>query len=76
MRLLKFIVPFLILVGSLVGCAEIPQRRKMVLHPIYPEDIFLVPKGTTCGGNTTKKNGYFLSDEYVREVLDVGIELQ
>lgn len=60
--------------GSLIGCASIPEVRKVVLHPIAQEDIFTIPKGTKCGENTAKKDGFFLSGDYVREVLDVGIE--
>jgi formylmethanofuran dehydrogenase subunit E len=52
----------------------VPEVRKVVLHPIAQEDIFTIPKGTKCGENTAKKDGFFLSGDYVREVLDVGIE--
>lgn len=75
-RLPVLLIGFAILAGSLVGCASLPETRKIVLHPISQEDIFFVPKGTKCGDNTAKKDGYFLSKEYVREVLDVGVELQ
>ncbi len=75
-KLLGLLTIFAIVAGSLAGCASLPETRKIVLHPISQEDIFFVPKGTQCGENTTKKDGYFLSKEYVKEVLDVGIELQ
>jgi hypothetical protein len=39
------------------------------LHVIEKTDIFSVPKGTTINDVVTEKDGWFLSDEYVEEVM-------
>jgi hypothetical protein len=48
--------------------------RPVILHPISDKDIFYVPKGTPCGKNTTEKDGYFISELYMKEILNVQTE--
>jgi len=47
------------------GCA------KVVLHPIQAIDIIRIKQGQTI---EAPKDGYFLSDEYVKEVMEAKVE--
>ena len=50
---------------ALIGCS------KVTLHPILKQDIVNMPKGTTY---TSDRDGYFLSDLYVNEVMQAKVE--
>lgn len=53
------------LILLLAGCARV------VLHPIEHNDIFQVKKGLTY---QAPKDGYFLSDFYIREVMEAKVK--
>ena len=56
-----------IIIGALLfisGCS------KVILHPIYHTDIIRVQKGEKLDA---PKNGYFLSDDYVKEVMQAKV---
>lgn len=72
MKLLGVLIGCAVLGAVSTGCAS--QPRKVVLHPIEKEDIFYIEKGVRCGSTITKKDGYFISKDYMKEVMDVGIE--
>ena len=55
------------------GCA-ILGRRAIILHPIEKSDIFSVPAGTKIGDTITEKDGWFLSDYYVEEIVDAKVK--
>lgn len=54
----------LLLLVLSTGCAN-----RIVLHPMAPDDMLEVPVGTKIGSETTTKHGWFVSDEYIDEVL-------
>jgi len=61
----------------LVGCGTVGEMflpRAIVLHPIEKSDIFYVASGTQIGNERTEKEGYFLSNEYIDEVMKVRIK--
>lgn len=47
-----------------IGCA-----RAVILHPIEKTDIFRIEKGTTVGNQVSEKDGWFLSDLYMEEII-------
>lgn len=51
------------------GCS-----RQVILHPITDDDIMIVPAGTLVGEVAVKKDGYYFSEFYVQNVMDVKIE--
>lgn len=57
-----FLVLLLFLIG-LEGCANF---RPIVLHPIEDTDIYRMKQGKPY---TPKKDGYFVSDYYLREIM-------
>lgn len=59
----------LLSVSLLIGCA-----KNIVLHPITNNDIFTIKKGTNIEGNKTKKDGYFISNFYLKEVAKARID--
>ena len=65
-----FLLYLLILIG-LIGCAN---RRFIILHPIEKSDIFAISKDTQVGDIKTEKDGYFLSELYLEEVVKAKIE--
>lgn len=58
----------LALLTSLTGCA---LKKQVVLHPIEQADIMLVKQGQQL---TAPKDGAFLSDFYISEVMKVKVE--
>ncbi len=56
----------LLLLVLLTGCAG----NRVILHPISGQDIFRMKKDTAY---TPVKDGYFLSDEYMKEVAQVKV---
>ena len=56
-----------------VGCASW-KTTKVVLHPIDKKDIIAIPKGSLIGDTPTESSGFFLSDLYLKEVLDAKVE--
>lgn len=56
------------LLGS--GCATFGQKQ-ILLHPVQREEFFSVPKGTQIGSLTTVNDGFFLSKEYVDQVVKI-----
>lgn len=63
----------LLLSISSAGCASW-KTNKVVLHPISKKDIISVPQGTQIGDTQTESSGYFLSDLYLKEVLDAKVQ--
>ena len=61
------LVILLILPLGWIGCAG----NRVILHPIEKTDIVRMEKGKAY---TPEKDGYFLSDEYVKEVAQVKVE--
>ena len=57
----------LLLSISLIGC------KTIVLHPIEKSDIVIMTKGVAY---TPEKNGYFLSDQYMKEEMQAKVELK
>ena len=53
------------------GCTII---RPIILHPIEKSDIFSIEKDTQIGDVKTEKDGYFLSEYYLNEVVKAKIE--
>lgn len=51
---------------GLTGCV-----RPVVLHPIEKSDIAKMERGIPY---TPEKNGYFVSDEYLEEVMRARVE--
>ena len=69
MELKKKTVQKLLLVLILLivnGCTIV---RPIVLHPIEKSDIFAIDKNIKIGNITTEKDGYFLSEYYLEEVV-------
>ena len=63
----------LLLICLCLGC------RQVVIHPIDKSDIFSIPKDSIVvfDPNTlqeVEKDGWFLSDTYVQEVMDAKID--
>jgi hypothetical protein len=52
---------------TLTGCAG----NKVILHPIEKSDIVSMPKGVSY---TPEKDGWFLSDYYLKKVVDAKVE--
>jgi hypothetical protein len=63
---MKILLLSLLVSTIFVGCASV------VLHPISPTDIVRVKKGV-YGNLTIEKDGWFLSDMYVKEVADAKV---
>ena len=59
----------MLLLAALTGCAG-----RITLHPITPDDMLEVPMGTKIGSETTIKHGWFVSDEYMDEVMKVSVQ--
>jgi hypothetical protein len=60
--MLLLLLPLLIVS---IGCSTL---RPVVLHPIEKSDIFAIGKGTKIGDTITEKDGWFISDYYLKEV--------
>lgn len=61
-----------ILVSSILGCLVLSGcARQLVLHPIQKSDIQPMTKGSCY---TPEKDGWFLSDTYVKEVMEAKIK--
>ena len=60
---LRILALLLLALTLLVGCSSL---RTVVLHPIEKSDIFAVEKNKPF---TSEKDGWFLSDFYVEEVM-------
>lgn len=54
----------IVLLLLIVGCARI-----VMLYPIEKTDIFRINKDTKVGNVTAEKDGWFLSDLYLKEVV-------
>lgn len=72
----KTLLASLLVLISLTGCSF---NRKVVIHPIEKSDIFFIPKNSkvvTPKGDTQKveKDGWFLSEFYVEEVMKARVE--
>lgn len=64
-------VTLLLSLGLLISTAGCASNRAVVIHPIEKTDIFSVTAGEPF---TSEKNGYFLSDDYVKEVMDAKVQ--
>lgn len=62
------VLPLALLV--LNGCAS----KQVVLYPIEKTDIFSIEQGTKIGDITIEKDGWFISDFYLNEVMDAKLE--
>ena len=74
MKIINVIIIVLIMLTA--GCATV---RPIVLHPIEKSDIFRIEKGAEILNPdgmriTTEKNGYFLSEFYLEEVIKARAE--
>jgi len=56
------------LIGFSSGCTTV------VLHPISGEDIFFIPKGSKVGDRVVKKDGYYLSEFYLKEIAKARVD--
>ena len=61
----------LLILLTVSGCTTI---RPIILHPIEKSDIFAIEKDTLIGGIKTEKDGYFLSEYYLNEVVKAKVE--
>lgn len=68
--ILQLLLPVSIVCGALSGCA----LGATVIHPVYDSDIKDVPVGTKIGNTTTTKTGWYLSDEYLKEVVNAKVK--
>lgn len=67
----KYLIVFIL---CLSGCYS-----QIVLHPINKSDIFRIEKGYPVGNSKgeiiqTEKSGYFMSDDYLKEILDMKVK--
>jgi len=60
----------IMLLASLVLLTSCAGSRTTI-HPIEREDIMPMPKGTAY---TPDRDGYFFSDEYIKDVMDAKIK--
>lgn len=61
-----------ILVSSILACLALNGcARQLVLHPIEKSDIQPMEKGKCYA---PEKNGFFLSDEYMKEVIETKVK--
>jgi hypothetical protein len=56
-----------LLLTSLIGC------KSIIIRPIDKADIAVVTKGVAY---TSDRDGYFLSDSYMKEVIQAKIDLK
>ena len=74
LKMLMILLALLTVLGTL-SCA---RTAKVVLHPMSPQHIFRVPKGAQVEWEEdlmfVEEDGYFLSDKYLKEVMDVKVE--
>ncbi len=59
---ISIFVLFLLLI---IGCS-----RVVMLYPIEKSDIYRITKDTKIGNITAEKDGWFLSDLYLKEVVN------
>lgn len=59
----------LVLIG-LTACAS----NQIILHPITNKDIIFVPAGSSVRNVIIDRDGYFLSKDYMGEVIKVKVE--
>ena len=53
----------------LTGCSLITGNQ-LVIYPITPDHIFAVDEGTQVGNQTTTQDGCFISDFYMKKIID------
>ena len=64
---MQVVLPLLLIVCVVCsGCAT-------TLYVIEGKDIFPIDKGTQCGDYKAEKNGWFLSDKYLKEVAEAKV---
>lgn len=56
---------------ALIGFSGCASTKNIVLHPIEKSDIFSVKSGESF---TSEKDGWFLSDQYVEEVMKAKVD--
>jgi hypothetical protein len=59
----------LLLLLSLIGLSGC--SKNIILHPIDKQDIYRMPKDTPY---TPDRDGYFLSDYYLNQVVEAKVE--
>ena len=62
----KILVLSLLALTVFIGCSW----RQVILHPIEKSDIFRMEEGVEY---VSEKDGYFVSDYYVEEVMKVKV---
>jgi hypothetical protein len=67
----KTLLASLLVLIVCVGCSGCATTT---LHPIEKSDIFFIEKGTEIGEVVTEKDGYFLSELYLKEVAQTKVE--
>jgi len=74
-KMLLILLTVLIGFATLNGCVRAP---KVVMHPMSPMHIFAIPKGAQVEWEDdlmfVETDGYFLSEKYLKEVMDVKVE--
>lgn len=79
MGLKRRILRLLLLASIALTVCSCATVRPIVLHPIEKTDIFRIEKGAEISKPdgikiTTEKDGYFLSEYYLEEVMKVRAE--
>ena len=74
MKIINVLIIALVMLTA--GCATV---RPIILHPIEKSDIFRIEKGAEVLNSdgtkvTTEKDGYFLSEFYLEEVIKARAE--
>lgn len=57
----------------LLPLASMGCTGNIILHPIEKADIFRINKGLIIGNQTIEKDGWFLSDLYLKEIAQAKV---
>lgn len=71
MRLIVKTLRLLILLS--IGLTTIGCANNIIFYPISKTDIFYIPVGTKVGDIVSVKSGWFLSDDYIKEITKIKI---
>ena len=72
-QLRPVIVKLSILLLAVLSVSSCSFQRKVVVHPIAWSDFIRIPKGTICGEAPTIVDGYFVSETYLEEILNIKV---
>ena len=72
------LLPLLVVLIGLLGFSGCSYLKPVVIHPIEKSDIFSIEEGSKVvypdkTEQVVEKDGWFLSDEYVEEVMKAKI---